>query len=82
MRAAAVSFMPLARAEGWFAVNLRDRGMSMRYSDVMASTWMRGAWILCRVVLHAAVLGGVLPGIRFYSAKTRHSGEQENPGVG
>jgi Ca2+-transporting ATPase len=112
-RAVTVSFMTLALAKLWFVFNLRDRGTSVLRNDVISNKWMLGAWILCLVLLLAAVywaplaqvlqttppgaqgwtvivvlslipavLGAFIPGIRFYSAKTLHTGKQENPDVG
>jgi len=54
-RAVTVSFMTLALAKLWFVFNLRDRGTSIRHNDVIANTWMWGAWALCLVLLFAAV---------------------------
>lgn len=59
-RAVTVSFLTLALAKLWFVLNLRDKGTSVWRNDVVSNRWMAGAWVLCVMLLLAAVYWGPL----------------------
>ncbi|MGW8194497.1 MAG: cation-translocating P-type ATPase [Desulforhopalus sp.] len=62
-RAVTVSFLTLALAKLWFVLNLRDRGTAVLRNDVIGNKWMWGAWILCLLLLLAAVYWGPLSSV-------------------
>ncbi len=59
-RAVTVSFLTLALSKLCFVLNLRDRGTSVWHNDVVSNRWMWGAWVLCLMLLLAAVYWGPL----------------------
>ncbi len=54
-RAVTISFLTLAFAKLWFVLNLRDRRAPIWNNDIIRNPWIWGAWLVCVILLLAAV---------------------------